>query len=114
MYAGFENTMRICGNKTRELREILPSSLGSNFSIQSGGFTSIKVMINDTPFGLSVAYPIDANMHAERYGFAIETALIDANTNIVYNEKFEYEDVRRWSTIDELVAEFNRVRDLLV
>lgn len=107
-------TREKCMTGARNLFGVLPGMLGDNFDVSFAGNTVIQVMINGTPFGLSVAYPIDANMHYAKYGLVIETALLNANGEIVYDSDLDYEDVRRWSNIEGLVGEFNRLRDLLL
>ena len=101
-----------CNNETRKLSEVLPSKLDSNFNIKLYERV-IHVMVNGTSYGLSTTYPPDPNMYAKS-DFIIETALINANGEIVFRNDLEYEDVRRWCNIDELVGEFNRLRDLLL
>ena len=107
-------TRERCAEEARNLFGILPMELGSNFNATFSGGTVIQVRINGTKYGLSTAYPIDANMHHAKYGFVIETALLNASGEIVYDPQLGYEDVRRWSNINELVEEFNRLRLLLV
>ena len=105
-------TEAMCVNETRKLFGILPSKLDSNFEIKLYERV-IHVMVNGTSYGLSTTYPPDPNMYAKS-DFIIETALINANGDILSREDLDYEDVRRWSNVEELVEEFTRVRDLLL
>jgi hypothetical protein len=38
-----------------------------------------------------------------------ETAIVDANGNLFYDDKLEYEDVRRFTTIEEVADEVKRI-----
>jgi len=102
-----------CVEGAQRLFGILPMELGSNYEATYYDNAVIHVMITGTQHGLSVYYPADANMNRAN-GLVIETALLNANRVVVYNSEFDYEDVRRWYNIEELVAEFNRVRALLI
>jgi hypothetical protein len=64
----------------------------------------------NTSYGLSISYPPDANEHADKYGWVIETALWNMTTDrLIYNDQLDYYDTLRFSTVDELLAEIARV-----
>jgi len=64
----------------------------------------------NTSYGLSISYPPDANEHADKYGWVIVTALWDMTTNsLIYNDQLNYDDILRFRTVDELLAEIARV-----
>ena len=63
--------------------------------------------------GLSISYPFDCNRNHERFGWTIETALYNVQTgDILYLSNVDYEDIRRFSTFDELVDEIHRLSKL--
>ena len=71
---------------------------------------AFRVGMPNTSYGLSISYPPDANEHADEYGWVIETALWDMTTgSMIYNDQLGYCDIRRFSTVDELLAEIARV-----
>jgi hypothetical protein len=71
---------------------------------------AFRVGMPNTSYGLSISYPSDANEHADKYGWVIETALWDMTTDsLIYNDQLGYCDILRFSTVDELLAEIARV-----
>ncbi len=65
--------------------------------------------------GVSVSYPPDANEHADRYGWVIETALwckgdSEHKECLLYCGAAGYDDIRRFSTREEAFAEIRRVK----
>ena len=71
---------------------------------------AFRVGMPNTSYGLSISYPPDANEHADKYGWVIETALWNMTTDrLIYNDQLDYYDTLRFSTVDELLAEITRV-----
>jgi hypothetical protein len=78
--------------------------------IEGIGCPTVRVYFNDK-YGVSIsqAFLSETNNH-ERYNeSAVETALL-LNDEIHYDDHLEYHDVRRFSTLDELVVELNRLK----
>ena len=59
---------------------------------------------------ISCSVPPDCNRYLDEYGVIYETALFD-NHRIVYNDNIGYDDVNRFSTIDEVIEEVLRVTE---
>ena len=59
---------------------------------------AFRVCMPNTSYGLSISYPPDANEHADKYGWVIETALWNMTTDrLIYNDQLDYYDTLRFS-----------------
>jgi hypothetical protein len=72
------------------------------------GKHSFKVILENSDVGIMVSIPYDINQNCDKFGFKIETNLIDINDVIVY-DKFNYSQDLHWVEIDELMWEIMRV-----
>lgn len=90
------------------------TSTGYTLNKEPDSYT-FRVGMPGIPYGLSVSYPPDTNEHADKYGWDIETALWDMTTDsLIYNDQLGYDDILRFSTVDELLAEIARVHAAVI
>jgi hypothetical protein len=69
------------------------------------GHFCFRVTFSGSDYGLSISCPPDFN------GF-VETALFQSSTGkLIYDDEKGYDDICRFSNIDELIAEINRVKE---
>ena len=75
---------------------------GVNFPDLHPGHYCFRVTFDGTEFGLSISCP-------PGYDFFVETALLKSG-RIIYDSEKDYDDIRRFTNIVELIAEINRVK----
>ena len=69
------------------------------------GHHCFRVTFGGSDYGLSISCPLDFD------GF-VETALFQSSTGrVIYDDEKDYDDTRRFSDMDELIAEINRVKE---
>lgn len=59
--------------------------------------------------GISISYPMDVNKNKVEPPKIIETALIDEEEDICYNDDLGYDDVRRFDSVNNIVEEILRI-----
>ena len=69
-----------------------------------------RVFWSGSDTGVSVSVPPDKNTNADKYGYILEIALWSREEEIVYNDSMGYDDVCTFSTMEEMIAELNRLR----
>jgi hypothetical protein len=70
---------------------------------------NFRIKVNNTRSRveyISCSIPPDVNSGGVT---VFETAIVDANGNLFYDDKLEYEDVRRFTTIEEVADEVKRI-----
>ena len=86
-------------------------AMGHAFNRRPDSYT-FRMGMPGTQFGLSFSFAPDVNEHADEDDWVVETALWNMTEDrLIYNEQLGYDDVRRFSTLGELMEEIDRVHD---
>ena len=106
-----------CADRTRGLfNEIRASLWQSNNTFTyyfQEGVHSFRIGWENSDYWISVAIPPDVNSIPNPNHWVYETALWSvANNNITYDDDLNYDDVLRFDTPSEVIAEVNRVFNL--
>ena len=116
MMSIFDN-YNICVEESKDMYDIMKSDSRLSkyvFKPTSGHFFRIRFpeILKENPLGInaiSCSVPPDCNKNL-KYGITYETALI-SDDQIVYNNDLGYDDIRRFSTVEEMIKEVLRVTE---
>jgi hypothetical protein len=107
------NTQAQCIERTNWLFSKIYTSFLQTNKIYTCNYTdgwgSFRVYWANSDYAISIAVPAGLNMYTEDQ-WIYETALwSNANDTVVYNNDFNYEDVLRFDTTENVIAEIERV-----
>ena len=75
------------------------------------GSHAFRIYCENSDYGISISIPPDFNPNPDRWVY--ETALWSVeNDTLAYNEDYNYADVLRFDTLEEVIAEIDRVFNL--
>ena len=108
-YMSFLRNMQRCSSEASRIHSLLAATLPPHCVLQPIASVGYCFQIHFTGgpvHGISVSIPLDCNRSGS---FLYETALVDASGDLVYIPHLGYDDIDRFSTIPELLAEILRV-----
>ncbi len=108
-YMSFLRNMQRCSSEASRIHSLLAASLPPHCVLQpiaSVGYCFQIHFTNGPVHGISVSIPPDCNRSGS---FLYETALVDASGDLVYIPHLGYDDIDRFSSIPELLAEILRM-----
>jgi hypothetical protein len=108
------SVMSDCGMASKYMHSIMQNKfINKDIHLSDQYMFSFRVNWNGSNIGLSLSVPVDANMHHDKRGFMFETALWNhEKSTIAYYESWDYDDVNRFTTYEELFEEVLRVREI--
>lgn len=101
---------RCCGYAASVRNQATPALTSNGMMVSPLTAYCFRIAWPGSSVGVSVSVPVDANQHADAYGWVLETALW-ANGTVTYMDEVGYDDVCRFETVGELVADVLRVKE---
>ena len=116
-FKSFQKDLNICYMHARELQELLQNDdtlkqLGCVVQPQVSFCFRVEIPQNKFNVGfISCSIPPDANMGISniKKNVVYETALIDTNGILMYNDDLDYDDVNRFDSPSEIISEIKRL-----
>lgn len=116
-YQSFQKDLNTCSMHARQLQEVMQADntlkeLGC--IVQPKVSYCFRVQIPENKFNVSFvscSIPPDANLGLSsiKKDVVYETALIDTNGKLMYNDELDYYDVNRFDSSSEIINEIKRL-----
>jgi hypothetical protein len=116
-YQNFQKDLNMCGMYARQIQEQFQADstlkeLGCVVQPQVSFCFRVQIPQNKFNVGfISCSIPPDANMGLSylKRNVVYETALVDTNDKLMYNDYLDYNDVNRFDSPSEIISEIKRL-----
>jgi hypothetical protein len=116
-YQNFQKDLNMCGMIARQMQEQFQADstlkqLGCTVQPQVSYCFRVQIPPNKFNVGfVSCSIPPDANLGLSylKRNVVYETALIDTNSKLMYNDDLGYNDVNQFDSTSELISEIKRL-----
>ena len=116
-YQSFQKDLNACSMNARQLQAVMQADntlkeLGCIVQPQVSFCFRVQIPQNKINVGfISCSIPPDANLGLSsiKKDVVYETALIDTNGKLMYNDELDYYDVNRFDSPSEIISEIKRL-----
>jgi hypothetical protein len=113
----FQKDVNVCSMLARQMQELLQADstlkqLGCTVQPKVNFCFRVQIPSNKFNVGfISCSVPPDANMGISniKKNVVYETALIDTDDKLMYNDDLDYYDVNKFDSISEIISEIKRI-----